>query len=220
MVKATTTFLVINITIILFAGTAGANYYGGRNPAKIYLGLRLGPVLAWNQDLNNQHTISDIGFNAGAGIVSSLNCQYCRGLMLEAGFDYEHLGGFDFGPTRLSKPRAVGNYKESEYVLHANVGVRFYPVKGKKISPFVSLAPGIYYQKVSSVSFKDYSGRDLETGQVPRSHINFGFGIGAGISYRVSYRIILEFQPKWHVFFPRGPANSFIQFPLTLNYLF
>lgn len=201
-------------------GRVEAMPIGYNEPMKFYLGLNIGPVLGWDEDINGRNAKSTLGFNIGGQVLNSPLCRNCQNIMMETSFDYERLGRFSFGPTQFRNSRTMGDFKESISVIHGNCGVRYYFAKSKKISPFISLTPGVYYIKVGSVSFNDFNGNDLDTGGLNSSHINFGFGVGIGLSCQLSYKLMLEFYPKWHVYFPLGPNNSLIQFPLTLKYRF
>jgi len=220
MIKQLKIIFPISFILIASSNYLEARSFGYQEPIKFYFGLNMGPLLAWNADINSQNTRSEIGFNIGAETINTFQCGNCRNLMLETSLNYEHLGEFLFGPTQFRNSRVKGSYKETLYILHGNMGLRYYFANSKKLSPFVSFAPGIYYIKVKSASFNDFTGNDLDTNNLKRSHINFGFGIGLGVSYKLSYRILLEFYPKWHLFFPLGFKNTFIQFPLTFKYLF
>lgn len=212
--------IIIAILFVLVSQVAHARPLRYREPIRFYFGLNIGFVLAWNDDFNHENTKSSVGFNIGAQAINSINCRHCKSLLLESSIDYEHLGKYTFSPTRVGNTRIAGRYKEKLYTFHANFGLRYYFLKSRKLSPFISFTPGIYYTKIKSVSFKDFSGNDIDFGGVSRSSVNFGFGFGLGLSYRLSHKLIAEFYPKWHIYFPQGLRNSFLQLPLTLKYRF
>ncbi|MCD6115773.1 PorT family protein [bacterium] len=191
-----------NININLWAGVAGSRLTG-QSSFPVY-----GPY-------NN----SKIGLSFGA----SVDTRFKKNIFIEAGLFYSQLGGSTEEQTAAdNNGKVLGKYKICQYLdyIEIPVLVKFY-IKQKYLNIFLEAGPEITVLLSGREKFNHVYNSLMEYDKNISSQIaklNIGVNLGAGISYKITPNIKLNFICKYLFGLANQIKNSSVEDEQKIRY--
>lgn len=180
----------------------------------------IGPVISASRDFNNEKTKTSTGFGIGFDAFYRLSCGGCQRLSLMMSGAYTAPGTYNFGTIRRKTTGHSGIYQKKESGFNWNVGIHWAskPVGRVKFNLFA--APGIYFTRLKSQSFRDGNNRDLPLPGQSQNKIRFGAVLGGGPEVMLSGRTSVGIHPRFHVNLADPTGNFMFQIPVNFKFYF